>query len=378
LACLAIISGLGIGAHIALYLHHSDTEGRALVHQEEHRIAKADASGQCNRAAPTSAASTDTTTPVTVPGANLASTTPGASSTIGSQQVQVVLKIPKLGLLAPVLQGDDDPQLDVGVGHIPASAWPGLSGTDVLSAHDVTWFSHINRLNVGDNITIVTPCHTFGYTVVNHTVVEAGSPIYQTLTPRLFLVTCYPLNALFLTPKRYLVEAKLTSLTTQGVVTSPPGSTGQLPTLTAPPDLVAEQLDLVHNEQPLGVLSFAGAPSSTWQQSSVPLQAEALALELYFAALKSGGQNEPAWWAAIAPNVPFGNLNALVGASIASVTAAVHPTLIVQGSTLTGATITSSLRLIDDDAPGTYLVTMNANVVNNQLVITGFTLQPST
>src|SRR5580704_16089616 len=158
LACAAIATGMGIGGSILLYLHHSQTAGQALVHQEERKIARANASGQCSA---TSASSTSIPTSsstssanVTVPSGQPAGGIPAGSSDVGSQQVQLVLKIPKLGLVAPVLQGVDDPELNVGVGHVPSSSWPGLTGPDVLSAHDVTWFSEIDRLKLGDQITI--------------------------------------------------------------------------------------------------------------------------------------------------------------------------------------------------------------------------------
>jgi sortase A len=376
LACAAIAAGIGIGGRILLYLHHSQATGQALVHQEERKIAKANASGQCS-AATASSAPTTTSTNVTIPSGQQAGATPSGSSNVEGQQVQLVLKIPKLGLVAPVLQGVDDSQLNVGVGHVPSSSWPGLAGTDVLSAHDVTWFSEIDRLDLGDHITIVTPCHTFGYTVLSHSVVRSGSPVYQTAEPRLILVTCYPLNALFFTPNRYLVQATLTQLTTQGVVTAPPSTVTALPAVPAPPALAAQHLDLAHNEQPLGVLSFSGTPSTDWLQGPGPLQAEAVCLELYFAALRTGRQNVPSWWNAIAPGVPFASTSHLRGAAIGAVTGPVHPTLNVAGSTLTGVTITASVRLLHNDAPGTYVITMAGSVVGGQLVITGFSVQPA-
>ena len=160
------------------------------------------------------------------------------------QLVDAVLQVPSLGLSAPVFEGVDDPQLDIGVGHVPASSWPGFTGTDVLSAHDVTWFSHIDRLSVGNSISMVTLRHTFDYTVVSHSVVNAGSPIFQSTHGRLVLVTCYPLNALFITPQRYLVEATLIAVTNEGTVMDPTSTASPLPTVAAPPPLAAEGLTL--------------------------------------------------------------------------------------------------------------------------------------
>jgi sortase A len=351
LACAAIAGGLVISARIVLYLHHSATSGKALVQTEQRAIDKAYASGQCKMPA-------------------------AAPSAAPALPVDAILKVPKVGLVAPVLQGIDDPELNVGVGHVPASSWPALSGTDVLSAHDVTWFSHIDQLKLGDSISIVTPCYTFDYTVLNHNIVVAGTPIYQTVSPRLILETCYPLNALFLTSQRYLVEASLTKLETVGKVSLPPSTAAPLPTITAPAPLEAEGLDLSHNEQPLGVLSFGGTPSPIWQQSSGPLNAEALTLELYFAALRSANQNQPTWWAAIAPTVPFADIADLVNSQIVSNAEPVQPTLDVSDTTLNGASISTALVLKGSSASGIYSINMTSVVQDGHLLITAFSIQP--
>jgi sortase A len=353
LACLAVAIGLLLAGSIALYLRHSSSTGTALAGREQRAIAKSRAAGGCTHAA-----------------------TPLVTSSDG-QLVDAVLQVPKLGLVAPVFQGVDNPQLDIGIGHVPASSWPGFTGTDVLSAHDVTWFSHINQLSIGDRISMVTPCHTFLYTVVNHSVVNAGSPVFQSVHGRLVLVTCYPLNALFITPQRYLVEATLLAVTNSGSVTDPTIRAAPLPIVPAPAALVAQGLDLAHNEAPLGVLSLAGTPTPTWSQSPAPLQAEALALQLYFAALRSAGQDQASWWNAIGPGVPLSDAETLIHRASPITVTPIHPTLTLNGTELTGATITSALRLTAGRSVTTYSVTMTATVQAGQLVMTGFSMEPS-
>ena len=44
---------------------------------------------------------------------------------VAPDAVQGVISIPKLGIQAPVLQGTDDAELNVGVGHDPDAVWPG-------------------------------------------------------------------------------------------------------------------------------------------------------------------------------------------------------------------------------------------------------------
>jgi sortase A len=348
---LAIIAGIAIGLNIVLFLHHSSTAGRAIVKADQRAIVRAQSSGQCTRPTTTTTAAAD------------------------APPVQAILTASKLGLIAPILQGTDDAELDVGVGHVPSSSWPASTGTDVLSAHDVTWFSHLDQLSAGDPLSITTPCVTYDYVVTRHEIVPRGAPVDQTIAPRLVLVTCYPLNALFLTPNRFIVYATLTKVVHQGEVALPPPAAAPLPTLAAPTPLLAQPLDLAHNQQLLGVLSTIGTPTSTWLQSSAPINAEALVLSLYFAALRTAGQDQPQWWTAIAPTVPFSDAQALVGARIVSTAVAVHPTLDVVGTSLTGATLTSSLVVADNRAPGTYAISLTAGVSGPNLVVTGFSLQ---
>ena len=306
------------------------------------------------------------------PGCTHSATSPPVTSADG-QLVDAVLQVPKLELVAPVLQGVDTLELNVGVGHVPTSSWPGFTGTDVLSAHDVTWFSRINHLIPGDHIAMVTPCHTFEYTVVSHRVVKAGSPVPQSTHGRLVLDTCYPLNALFTTPKRFVVEASLSAVTNAGTVTDPSSAAPPLPAVPAPAALAAQGLDPAHNKAPLGVLTLHGSPPPKWQESEAPAQAEALALELYFAALRSANQDEPSWWVAIGPRVPIADAGPLVGRDTPTTAVPIHVTLDLHGASLVGATVTSTLRV----HATTYSVTMTAGVQQGQLVMTKFSMQPS-
>ncbi len=195
-----------------------------------------------------------------------------------------------IGMNAPIVAGTDDPQLNVAVGHLTTSVWPGTGGTVVLAAHDVTYFSRINLLRPGQLIDFTTPCHTYIYRVTSYQVVATGSPIYSYSNRyELVLETCYPLNALFVSSQRYLVYAEQVAiLPTGGRV---PASLPALPapSVPAPPELASQGLTLTNNEAPLGVLHLVGRPSTMWQQSVAPLNDEAAILADYFAALRSAG-----------------------------------------------------------------------------------------
>src|SRR6185437_16130897 len=130
---LSICAGTAIAVQLGLFFFHSSRAGGDLIGQEQKAIARAAG------AAAASAARRQA---------------PGPAES-GGQQPDGLLEAPVLGLVAPVLEGTGDAVLDDAVGHDPESAWPGGQGTSVLSAHDVTWFSHIDRLKPGDEIRYV-------------------------------------------------------------------------------------------------------------------------------------------------------------------------------------------------------------------------------
>ncbi|MFI6611474.1 class E sortase [Streptomyces sp. NPDC050507] len=94
----------------------------------------------------------------------------GASSAPRRSQAYAVLRIPRIGLTAPVAQGiSKQGVLDKGyVGHYPRTAQPGGSGNFALAGHRNTHgepFRHINRLRAGDRITVETRDAVYTYTV---------------------------------------------------------------------------------------------------------------------------------------------------------------------------------------------------------------------
>lgn len=345
-ACL--LAGLGLLASIGWFYLRSDIVGSSLIHRQEAIDAKA-------RRQATSAAVCHTPTP-----------------TAGSPRGLV--EAPSIGLVAPVLDGTGGAQLDVAVGHDPYSAWPGSTGTVVLSAHDVSWFSQIDRLAIGATIRYVAPCQTFTYTVTSHQVVAAGSPVYNSAQPRLILDTCYPLNALYITPNRYLVYAQLTKVSNAGQIASlPPSSQGTLPT-PLPPALAASVSQRVTSTAPLGQLTMAGNPSPAWASSLEPIRGEASVLTLYFGALEVAQEGDTSTWSQIAPSVPFSAVGPLDGATIAGYPGAVNPTITALYDITSGASINASVELDGGPAPGDYSISMTSQVEDGELVITGWTM----
>jgi len=373
--CLCIVAGLVLAGNVYLFYRHSDTVGSALIHQEQRSAGGVRASGRCVDALPGAGGATGTTNPLPVPDPAASPTGQSGTAPSGTSQVYALLKATSIGLVAPIVQGIDDPELDVAVGHVPASSWPGTTGTSVLAAHDVTWFSRIDELTPGDELSVVTACTTYLYTVDSHQVVQAGSVIDESATPRLVLTTCYPTDALFLTSQRYVLYASLTRVLRSGGPTTPGTATpAPAPVVPAPAALVAQGLDLEHNPAPLGSLTVTGSPTASWQQSSSPLDDESAVLQLYFAALRSASQDQPTWWADVAPGVPFAQASALIGSEVTYNAMTFSPSLTVTGDTFVGATLTTKPVLAGNADPGQYLVDFQAGVVNDQLVVTGWTM----
>ncbi|WP_276961685.1 class D sortase, partial [Ferrimicrobium acidiphilum] len=131
------------------------------------------------------------------------------SAPIETAGVDGILSIPSLGVHAPVENGASTTVLSDAVGHDPASAWPNDSGTSVLFAHDVTWFSGIDGLVPGSKVMFQDSCWTYTYAVVAHRVVPQATELLTQAQPTLYLVTCWPTNALFYTPDRYVIQTRL-------------------------------------------------------------------------------------------------------------------------------------------------------------------------
>ncbi|MGN5635613.1 class E sortase [Streptomyces sp. AC154] len=102
--------------------------------------------------------------------AEAGSTAPAAAPAPRRSQAYAVIRIPRIGLTAPVAQGiSRSGVLDQGyVGHYPGTAQPGASGNFALAAHRNTHgepFRYINRLRRGDRVTVETRDAVYTYTV---------------------------------------------------------------------------------------------------------------------------------------------------------------------------------------------------------------------
>jgi sortase A len=120
------------------------------------------------------------------------------------------LEIPRIGLSAVVMEGDDEHTLKVAVGHLPDTPLPWQDGNAALAGHRDTFFRPIRRLQTGDDIRLVTPRGTFRYRATRQLVVEPDDlwVLDPSPTAALTLITCYPFDFVGPAPLRFVVHAE--------------------------------------------------------------------------------------------------------------------------------------------------------------------------
>jgi sortase A len=122
-----------------------------------------------------------------------------------------VLRIPRLRLEAPVLDGTDEFTLNRGVGRIAGTSRPGQGGNVGIAGHRDGFFRLLKDISPGDSIELSTTFATDVYTVdrVRITSPADVSVLRPRAKPSLTLVTCYPFYFVGPAPKRYIIEASL-------------------------------------------------------------------------------------------------------------------------------------------------------------------------
>jgi sortase A len=120
------------------------------------------------------------------------------------------LEIPRVGLSAVVMEGDDESTLNVAVGHLPDTPFPWQEGNAALAGHRDTFFRPIRRVRTGDEIRLVTPRGTFRYRATRQVVVEPDElwVLDPSPTAALTLITCFPFDFVGPAPRRFVVHAE--------------------------------------------------------------------------------------------------------------------------------------------------------------------------
>lgn len=122
------------------------------------------------------------------------------------------IKIPRINVDAPVVEGDDWEALKQGVGHHIGSANPGERGNMVLSGHNDIYgeiFRYLHELEPGDTFSVYDGAgRVYRYVVAVKRIVEptAVEVLEQTSNPVATLITCYPY---LIDTQRLIVVAEL-------------------------------------------------------------------------------------------------------------------------------------------------------------------------
>lgn len=359
LGALLIVGVVAWQLTATLWTTHSERVGKALVHQ----FLKDRAAASPVKTAPGGASQAVTASLVSC---GIATDPKGA---------QGLLIIPRLGVTAPVEQGTGDAQLAVAVGHDPYSVWPGTPGNAVLEAHDVSYFQNLPQLQAGNSVIYETPCTTYVFQVQGHSIVSQGTTVYNTPGPTITLVTCWPTNALWFTPDRYLVTATETnsSATSQSNLTYLTAQAA--PSVPAPAALASQGLTLATNSIPMGTMALAGKPDAVWSQTTNPLLIQGSGVSGFIAGVKSLTENQLGWWRAIAPGVAIPA--PLAGAHTPGYLTPLDVTVSATGYAPNGVRLSTTMSVSGGKAPGRYSVSVTETITGHTLLISSWTMTPA-
>jgi sortase A len=125
-----------------------------------------------------------------------------------------LLRVAKIHLEVPVLEGTDDLTLNRGVGRIVGTARLGERGNVGVAGHRDGFFRGLKDMGVGDRIDLVLPNRTDTYVVDKVEIVNPDNVgvLRPTSVSSLTLVTCYPFYFIGSAPQRYIVHASIAAL----------------------------------------------------------------------------------------------------------------------------------------------------------------------
>lgn len=120
-----------------------------------------------------------------------------------------VLRIERIGLEVPVLEGTDELTLNRAVGWIPRTSRPGEGGNVAIAGHRDGFFRGLKDIAPGDSITLETLAGTESYRIEEIRIVgpKDVSVLEPTAAPTLTLVTCFPFYFVGDAPQRCIVRA---------------------------------------------------------------------------------------------------------------------------------------------------------------------------
>jgi len=128
------------------------------------------------------------------------------------------IRVPRLGLKMILVNGTDDSTLRKGPGRDLRTYMPGEGQLVYIAGHRTTYlapFAHIEKIRLGDSVTLELPYGTFHYTVFRRRVVGADdlAVLHSHGREVVVLQACHPR---FFASHRYLVYARLAEVRPRG------------------------------------------------------------------------------------------------------------------------------------------------------------------
>jgi sortase A len=126
--------------------------------------------------------------------------------------------VPRLGLKMILVNGTDDSTLRKGPGRDLRTYMPGEGQLVYIAGHRTTYlapFAHIDKIRMGDSVTLEVPYGTFRYTVYRRRIVGADdlAVLHSHGREVVVLQACHPR---FFASHRYLVYARLAEVQPRG------------------------------------------------------------------------------------------------------------------------------------------------------------------
>jgi len=123
-----------------------------------------------------------------------------------------ILRVPRINVEVPVLEGTDDLTLNRGVGRIAGTGEVGKDGNIGIAGHRDGFFRGLKDINLGDTIEMLTANRTETYIIDRIFITDPSdvSALAPRARPSLTLVTCYPFYFVGSAPQRFIVQATLT------------------------------------------------------------------------------------------------------------------------------------------------------------------------
>ena len=184
----------------------------------------------------------------------------------------------------------------------------------MIAAHNATWFRHIDQLKKGSAIEVKTDYGEFLFHVTGSKIVHTGEPVYNTPQQSIVLEACYPLNALYLTPYRYLVFAKMDE--TGKWKNTQQQSAATIYKAAIPQHLRSEGLTLSTNTLPMGTMKYTDQPSKVYTESPSPLSASNALVQSYLAWLHASSNKE---LDALQSLIPFYQKDSFFGTALSQI-----------------------------------------------------------